>query len=196
MNRDAWNTRQMALCLQALAAVAAVTRQPAQAATLFGAAAALGARVAMPGPLGDRTIYARGLAAAQDQLGAEVFARIWASGHALSLEDALSEAEKTAASPARDAPPAGSESGAGLGQVANSTLLTTRLTDRQVEVLRLVAEGNTNRQIAAQLMLSDKTVGRHVENILARLAVSSRAAATRIAVQEALIGQGSSAPDS
>jgi DNA-binding NarL/FixJ family response regulator len=50
-----------------------------------------------------------------------------------------------------------------------------------------VAEGQTNRQIGAKLMLSHKTVGRHMENIFARLAVSSRAAATRIAVREALI---------
>jgi DNA-binding NarL/FixJ family response regulator len=57
------------------------------------------------------------------------------------------------------------------------------LTARQAEVLRLVAEGKTDRQIAAELVLSEKTVGRHLQNIFARLRVSTRAAATAIAVR-------------
>ena len=60
------------------------------------------------------------------------------------------------------------------------------LTTRQTEVLRLVAEGKTDRQIAAELVLSEKTVGRHLENIFARLGVSSRAAATVAAVHMGL----------
>jgi DNA-binding NarL/FixJ family response regulator len=61
-----------------------------------------------------------------------------------------------------------------------------RLTARQAEVLRLVAAGKSDRQIAAELVLSEKTVGRHLENIFARLGVSSRAAATAIAVRQGL----------
>jgi DNA-binding NarL/FixJ family response regulator len=61
-----------------------------------------------------------------------------------------------------------------------------RLTARQAEVLRLVAEGKTDRQIAGELVLSEKTVGRHLENIFARLGVSSRAAATTVAVRQGL----------
>jgi DNA-binding NarL/FixJ family response regulator len=53
-------------------------------------------------------------------------------------------------------------------------------------VLRLVAAGKTDRQIAAELVLSEKTVGRHLENIYARLGVSSRAAATLIAARVGL----------
>ena len=64
--------------------------------------------------------------------------------------------------------------------------LTGRLTARQAEVLRLVAEGKTDRQIAAELVLSEKTVGRHLENIFARLGVSTRTAATVIAVRQGL----------
>ncbi len=51
------------------------------------------------------------------------------------------------------------------------------LTSRELEVLALVAEGRTNRDIAEVLVVSDKTVKRHLSNILARLGVSSRAAA-------------------
>ena len=52
------------------------------------------------------------------------------------------------------------------------------LTDRQLEVLRLVAQGRTDREIAAALVISEHTVARHVSNIRTRLGVSSRAAAT------------------
>jgi DNA-binding CsgD family transcriptional regulator len=49
------------------------------------------------------------------------------------------------------------------------------LTAREFEVARLVAAGNTNRQIAAELFLSPKTVGSHVEHILTKLGVARRA---------------------
>ena len=52
------------------------------------------------------------------------------------------------------------------------------LTTREVEVLRLVASGATNRGIADELVLSEKTVARHLANIFAKLDVSNRAAAT------------------
>lgn len=55
------------------------------------------------------------------------------------------------------------------------------LTQREVEVLRLVAAGKTNRAIADKLVISDKTVARHVSNIFTKLEVSSRSAATAYA---------------
>jgi DNA-binding CsgD family transcriptional regulator len=60
------------------------------------------------------------------------------------------------------------------------------LTPREVEVLRLVATGKTNRAIAAELYLSEKTVARHVSNIFTKLGVSSRSAATAYAYQHDL----------
>jgi DNA-binding NarL/FixJ family response regulator len=54
-------------------------------------------------------------------------------------------------------------------------------------VLRLVAAGRTNRQIAAELFISDRTVERHVSNIFNKLDVPSRAAATAYAYQHQLI---------
>jgi DNA-binding CsgD family transcriptional regulator len=61
------------------------------------------------------------------------------------------------------------------------------LTAREVEILRLVAAGKTNRQIAAVLVVSDHTVRRHLQNIFAKLGVPSRAAATAFAFQHDLI---------
>jgi DNA-binding CsgD family transcriptional regulator/tetratricopeptide (TPR) repeat protein len=60
------------------------------------------------------------------------------------------------------------------------------LTAREVEVLRLVAAGQTNRQIAAALGISGHTVRRHLQNVFARLGVPSRAAAAAFAVQHGL----------
>lgn len=62
-----------------------------------------------------------------------------------------------------------------------------RLSARELEVLRLVATGATNRAIAEQLVLSERTVDRHVSNIFGKLGVTSRAAATAYAFERELL---------
>lgn len=62
------------------------------------------------------------------------------------------------------------------------------LSDREVEVLRLLARGRTNRQMAEELFISPKTVGRHVENIYAKIGVSTRAGAAVYAMEQRLLG--------
>ena len=61
------------------------------------------------------------------------------------------------------------------------------LSEREAQVLRLLASGKTNRHIAAELFISEKTVARHVSNIFDKLGVSSRSAATAWAYQRDLI---------
>lgn len=61
------------------------------------------------------------------------------------------------------------------------------LSGRELEVLRLVATGRTNREIAATLVLSEHTVARHVQNIFRKLRVSSRSAATAFAFEHGLV---------
>lgn len=61
------------------------------------------------------------------------------------------------------------------------------LTPRELEVLRLVASGATNRSIAGQLVLSERTVDRHVSNIFTKLGVASRASATAYAYERGLV---------
>ena len=61
------------------------------------------------------------------------------------------------------------------------------LTAREVEILRLLAAGRTNRAIAATLVISEKTVARHVSNIFSKLGLSSRSAATAYAYQQGLV---------
>jgi HD-GYP domain-containing protein (c-di-GMP phosphodiesterase class II) len=61
------------------------------------------------------------------------------------------------------------------------------LTEREVQVLRLITRGLTNREMAAELTLSDRTIGRHIENIYNKLGVSSRAASTLFALEHDLL---------
>ncbi|BBY80701.1 hypothetical protein MPUL_18590 [Mycolicibacterium pulveris] len=61
------------------------------------------------------------------------------------------------------------------------------LTERECEVLRLVAAGKTNREIGASLTLSEHTIARHLQNIFAKLGLSSRAAATAYAYEQHLV---------
>jgi HD-GYP domain-containing protein (c-di-GMP phosphodiesterase class II) len=61
------------------------------------------------------------------------------------------------------------------------------LTDREIEVLKLLSRGSTNRQVARQLFISVKTVGRHVENIYAKIGVSTRAGTAIYAMENRLI---------
>jgi DNA-binding NarL/FixJ family response regulator len=61
------------------------------------------------------------------------------------------------------------------------------LTPRQLEVLRLLAAGKSNREIAASLVVSEHTVARHVQNIFATLGVSSRTAASAFAFEHDLV---------
>jgi DNA-binding NarL/FixJ family response regulator len=74
-----------------------------------------------------------------------------------------------------------------LGRLGAPSRDRHALTPRELEVLRHVAEGLTNRAIAERLIVSDRTVDRHVSNILAKLGVASRAAATAFAYEHHLL---------
>ena len=69
----------------------------------------------------------------------------------------------------------------------NSSHPAHPLTDRELEVLQLVASGATNREVANRLHISEKTVARHISNIFNKLDLSSRAAATAYAFQHGLV---------
>jgi len=97
--------------------------------------------------------------------------RAWAEVRTLSLEASVAEAMAATAEPAND--------------IATDT--GHDLTPRQLEVLRLVIDGLSNRAIADSLSLSERTVEHHVMHILDRLGVDSRTAAATHAVREGLV---------
>jgi DNA-binding CsgD family transcriptional regulator len=63
----------------------------------------------------------------------------------------------------------------------------TGLSAREIEVLRLVAQGRSNQEIAAQLVLSIRTVERHISNIYAKLGVRGKGAAVAYALRSGLV---------
>ena len=70
---------------------------------------------------------------------------------------------------------------------AKKSPIAGSLTEREVQVLKLVASGRTNRAIASKLGISEKTVARHLSNIFNKLDLHSRAAATAYAYQKQLV---------
>jgi DNA-binding NarL/FixJ family response regulator len=74
-----------------------------------------------------------------------------------------------------------------VAQLLGSPRAAGALRPREREVLALVAAGNTNRAIAGELFISERTVDRHVSNIFRKLRVASRAAATAYAYEHRLL---------
>ena len=77
----------------------------------------------------------------------------------------------------------------GNGNAIGSSSADTELTPRELEVLQLLAEGLTQPQIAGQLVISPRTVGTHIQNLLGKLDVHSRAQAVALAHRLGLVSQ-------
>jgi predicted ATPase/DNA-binding CsgD family transcriptional regulator len=124
----------------------------------------------------ERERVAAALELARRGLGESRFAAAWSTGEGLPFADAIAEAAHFLALPAPE--PA---SPADAGQDVAG------LTPRELDVLRLVAAGYSDRQIGDALFISHRTVMRHVEHILAKLDVDSRTAAATQAVRLGII---------
>jgi ATP/maltotriose-dependent transcriptional regulator MalT len=171
----------IALYLEGLADVVAAQGEPAWAARLWGAAEALRETIGTPLPPVYRPTYERSVTVARAQLGEKPFAIAWAKGRTMTLEQVLA-AQGPVAMPASiltepsTTPP-----------VPKALTYPGGLTAREVEVLRLVAQGLTDTQVAEQLVISPHTVNAHLKAIYDKIGVSSRSAATRYAVEEHLM---------
>jgi predicted ATPase/DNA-binding CsgD family transcriptional regulator len=154
--------------LELLAAAVSMRGGQRRAALLFGAAEALREAVgAFVLPL-YRAEYDRGVATARAGLDEAAFGAAWSEGRAMTSDEAIEYALKT------EEPPASPKDTAGLSE-------------RELEVLRLVAEGLTDPQVAERLYLSPRTVSWHLRSIYRKLRVPSRAAAARAAIERSLI---------
>ena len=177
---DSWGTLEL---LEGLACIAGAKGESEKAARLFGSAEALREAMGVGPWAALRTLEERYLVGARSRLKEGAWRRAWGEGYAMSMEAAieyvLSEEEpstttlSSAASKQPSTPPA-PEHPAGL-------------TPREVEVLGLVATGLTSAQVATQLFLSTRTVDTHLTSIYHKLGVTSRAAATRFAVEHGLV---------
>jgi non-specific serine/threonine protein kinase len=153
-----WNSAWgMAECFEGLAVVAALEGNADRAARLLGAAARLRESIGAPVHPVDRADHERAVAASQAALGAEAYAAAWQAGRTMSVEEAI---ERTVAG--RELP------------VVQETQSFAPLTRREREVAVLIARGQSNRQIAEELVIAERTVANHVENIFNKLGFRSR----------------------
>jgi len=163
-----------------MGAVRAVAQdQPEQMVQLLGAYSALCRSIGLSTPEVEQNEIQQHLALARAKLDKTTFATAWAVGQTMTWEAAVRYALKTfdlaiAALPRLVEPPA-----APLAPLKQDRL--TELTAREIEVLRLVANGLSDAQIAEQLVISRRTVNTHLSSIYSKLDVNSRTAAVRYA---------------
>lgn len=171
----------IALDLLRNAALARKQGAPTHAARLLAAANNL-LRVRRWPPLpADQASLDREVALVRAMLGEEAFATAWAVGQALQLEQAVAEALAFAAELAVPPVPPPTPRLIPLNGVSGNDL-----TERQVTVLRLLAGGQSNKEIAAELALSVHTVERHIVNTYAKIGARGRADAVAYALRHDL----------
>jgi non-specific serine/threonine protein kinase len=163
----------IAYILEGLGIVAGARGEPLRAARLLGASEALISALGLRGHTfyrPDRSLYERVEAGVRSELGESAFEAAMEEGRAMSPEQAVEYAPATgepSVPPPEDAP--------------------SLLSRRETEVLRLVAEGLTDAQVADRLYVSPRTVGHHLSAIYRKMRVPSRAAAAKAAFERGLI---------
>jgi predicted ATPase/DNA-binding NarL/FixJ family response regulator len=166
--------------LDLLAAAVSMRGDHARAARLFGAAEAMREAVSVSLLASVRADYDRGVAAARAGLNEATFYTAWSEGRAMSFEQAVKYALETEEPP----PPLAASTASTAAPVPS---YPAGLSAREAEVLKLVARGLTNDNVAKQLFISPRTVNRHLTSIYAKLGVGSRTAATRFAAEHDLL---------
>jgi DNA-binding CsgD family transcriptional regulator len=172
---DTW---LLAASLEKLAHVALAQQQATWAVRLCGAAEILREVMGGARPPIERASYEYMVAAARNLLGEKVFAAAWAEGRAMTPQQAFTAREPMSAQQVRT-----------MAKSATKLLPIhpSGLTRREVDVLRLVAEGLTDTKVAEQLVLSPRTVSTHLRSIYNKLGINSRTAATRFALENRFV---------
>jgi predicted ATPase/DNA-binding CsgD family transcriptional regulator len=166
VSADLGNVADIVHCLEGLATVAGAEGRIVHAARLWGAAEALLEKIeAVYTYVPDRSIN-RSQVAARSKIEEAVWGAAWAEGQAMTPEQAIEYALKQEAAP---------------------EAYSSGLSAREAQVLRLVATGLTNAEVAEKLFLSSRTVDWHLSSIYRKLGLHSRAEATRFAAQHGLL---------
>jgi predicted ATPase/DNA-binding CsgD family transcriptional regulator len=173
LRRGAGDPRGMAVWLDSTGALVAAIGRAEPAARILGAGAALRDATGFPYHNHELIEHRRVVADLRTALGPERFESSWAAGRALSPEEAIAEARALM-------------SEADLAETSAKTA-SDSLTPREIEVLQLLVGGRSDREIAAALFISHRTVQRHMAHIFAKLGVRTRAAATRAALGAGIV---------
>jgi non-specific serine/threonine protein kinase len=154
-------------CLEGLAGAAALRRQYEHAARLFAAAETLRLSLGRHRSIADQADFGKRVASTRATLGDSAFAAAWTQGTTMPLEEAI----EAALAPIESLP---------AGPAASL------FTPRERDVVALVVQGLTNREIASRLVISERTADTHVQHILNKLGVSSRVQVAAWAVEHGL----------
>lgn len=160
--------------LEALAMTVAEVGHSELAARLWGAAEAFRQAIDAPLPPSYTDDYAHYKEALKAALGEEGFSTAWAEGQRLPFEEVIDLAMTV---PERETSP----------PTDTAKKPPFDLTPRELEVLRLVATGITDAQVAEELVISPRTAGKHLQSIYSKLSLSSRTEATRFAIDHDLL---------
>jgi predicted ATPase/DNA-binding CsgD family transcriptional regulator len=171
------NAGDLVDAMEGLARLGAATGKLAEAARLFGAAATLRNAIGMPFSPSDIAYFRPPFAHLQMALGPSGWETAQASGRSLPRAEALALAEALASGP----------SPTGAGRWERASLGAPCLTPRERDVLRLLVEGLSDKEIGAALTISAETVTKHVGSVLRKLGVPSRTAAATFAVRRGLV---------
>ncbi len=150
-----------------------------RAATIFGATEARREEMGAPITPINRAHHTEMAQRARARLGPSASDAAWGRGRAMTFEEVATFALREA--------PASTQAILPASQTAPGDSGSSELTTRELDVLRLVAEGLTNKEIAERLVLSHRTVQNHLYSIFSKLDVTTRSAATRHALQHNLV---------
>ena len=172
----------LASSLEGLGEIALAEGQAAWTVRLYASADAVRSAHGYYSPLFiEQPYYDRTLAAARAQLGETAFVAAWQVGRAMTPQEVITTGADT--QPLEGVEPRS----AAKPLPGRASGLPGGLTAREVEVLRLLARGLSNNQIAEVLVLSPYTVNKHTQSIYGKLSVKSRSAATRYAIEHHLL---------
>jgi len=177
LGRNLSDPRMMSEAVAGVAELLVANGAFERAARLFGIVATMRSYIGtLDGGWGPDE-YERSVALVRGALSPDTFELCWSEGERLSSLDGISEAISVCES--LDHPGADSAGPIDLAVAAD-------LTEREIEVLRLLAQGMSDREIAEALYLSPRTVGGHVSSLLAKLGVETRTAAAVFAVRHGI----------
>ncbi|MBV9597481.1 MAG: tetratricopeptide repeat protein [Chloroflexi bacterium] len=179
--RDAGGRAYLPLLLEAYAVALAAGGDGLRAVRVAGGAAALREEIDAPRPAVWTPELNRWLDMARAAIGREASTKAWNEGLALSVEEVIAEALAAERLTGPRVMPVSSSKASDEPKA-----LPSGLTPREAEVLRMVASGDTNKEIAGKLVVSIATVERHLANIYGKIGARGRADATAFAITHSL----------
>jgi len=165
----------IAYCLEGIADLISTEGQAEHKTRLYGASESILETIGAPlyVQMHDRELYARTLEKLRAHLGERAFEAVWSEGRAMTTKQAMDLALEHQATPQEQPPP--------------SAQYPAGLSTREVDVLKLVARGMTNAQIAEVLYISPRTVNAHLGSVYHKIGSSTRAEAARFATEHGLL---------